>query len=453
MPIIRQVSLFGIQELYDLEPTQRYEAIFSALDLEKIVAVVSKKSWRGAPVELNYPAMVCSLIARLVERIPTIKDLLKRLKNDLLFRVNCGFLISDDVLSEASYSRMIQKLSVSDVFDQENDAMILQALTEGFITDDHVAIDASHFEARDQAPAKEEKPKPEPKKRGRKTKAEQAVFDQLKKETKLNQTLFEKEVAAQLDATYEELRSEIPIEPQWGVKKNSEGKNAYWFGYKAHLAVGTKSQYIFQSLMSSGSLHDSKAAIPLLKGIEKLGLPIQVGCMDAGYDVPAIYQQLFRMNAQSVIAYNKRREQEVPGFNEHFAPTCVKEHAYRYDSFDPRWKTIKFTRPKECADCPLAQDSLCQKTFKFRIESDLRRYTAPARGSTKWKALFAERTAVERVNAYLKEFFQFNNVRHRHGKKAKLHLSLITFLFNASKLAAERINRLLQDKMANQQPA
>lgn len=237
MPIIRQVSLFDIQELYDLEPTQRYEAIFSALDLEKIVAVVSKKSWRGAPVELNYPAMVCSLFARLVERIPTIKDLLKRLKNDLLFRVNCGFLISDDVPSEASYSRMIQKLSVSDVFDQENNAMILQAFTEGFITDDHVAIDASHFEARDQAPAKEEKPKPEPKKRGRKTKEEQAAYDQFKKEAELNQTLFEKEVAAQLDATYEELRSEIPIEPQWGVKKNSEGKNAYWFGYKAHLAV------------------------------------------------------------------------------------------------------------------------------------------------------------------------------------------------------------------------
>ena len=30
MTIIRQQSLFGIQELYEMEPTQRYESIISA---------------------------------------------------------------------------------------------------------------------------------------------------------------------------------------------------------------------------------------------------------------------------------------------------------------------------------------------------------------------------------------------------------------------------------------
>jgi transposase len=65
----------------------------------------------------------------------------------------------------------------------------------------------------------------------------------------------------------EQLRTEIPQEPRWGVKKNSDGKNVFWYDYKAHLAVGTDSQYIFQSILSSGSLNDGKAAIPLLKGI------------------------------------------------------------------------------------------------------------------------------------------------------------------------------------------
>jgi transposase len=45
----------------------------------------------------------------------------------------------------------------------------------------------------------------------------------------------------------------------------------------------------------------------------------------------------------------------------------------------------------------LASDSLCQKVYKVKIESDLRKYTAPASGSDKWKELFAKRTAVERV--------------------------------------------------------
>ena len=75
----------------------------------------------------------------------------------------------------------------------------------------------------------------------------------------------------------------------------------------------------------------------------------------------------------------------------------------------------------------------------------MRKYTAPACGSEKWKDLFAERTAVERVNAYLKEFFQLNKVRHRTGKKAKLHFGLVTLVYNASKLAVDRINKQLEN--------
>ncbi len=44
MSIIRQGSLFDLQELYDLEPTQRFEAIFSAIDIDPIYALVKKKS-------------------------------------------------------------------------------------------------------------------------------------------------------------------------------------------------------------------------------------------------------------------------------------------------------------------------------------------------------------------------------------------------------------------------
>lgn len=410
------------------------------------VLTVSKKSWRGAPTELNYAAMIYSLVARIVERIPTIKDLVKRLDNDIFFRLECGFLISDEVPSEASYSRMISKLAETEIIENINSSTLLQAIDEGFVKDENVAIDACHFEARDQAPAQEKKTKPEPKKRGRKTKEEKEQYDQQKLEEEQNKTLYEKTIAEQFDVSLKELRTEIPIEPAWGIKKNSEGKNVFWYGYKAHLAVGTKSQYILQSIMSSGNLNDGKAAILLLKGIHSLSLSIKYGMMDAGYDYTPIYQQLFRMDAHSIIAYNKRREGEIEGFDQHFAPTCVREHSYRYDSYDKKYKTIKYCRPKECKDCPLVSDSLCQKVYKVKIETNLRKYTAPARGSEKWKNLFAERTAVERVNAYLKEFFQLNNVRHRKGKKAKLHFDLVTLVYNASKLAVDRIRKLLDNQ-------
>ena len=113
----------------------------------------------------------------------------------------------------------------------------------------------------------------------------------------------------------------------------------------------------------------------------------------------------------------------------------MREHSYRYDSYDPKYETIKYVRPKECAECPLAQDSLCQKVFKMKITNDLRKYTAPARGSDSWKEISRQRSAVER-----KEFFQLNNVRHRSGKKAKAHFNLVTLVYNGMKLAVDRIN-------------
>lgn len=240
--------------IYDMEPTQRYESIISAIDLDIIYHEINKKSRLGAPVELNYPAMIISIFIRIVERIPTIKDLTKRLNDDFVFKLNCGFLVSDNTPSEAAYSRLLTKLSESNVLEKVQEKVVLQAIVEGFITDETIAIDATHFEARDQAPPKEEKSKPEPKKCGPKPKKERDgwLIEQAEKEANL--PLFEKKIEAQLDVPLNELCAEVPQDPKWGVKKNSEGKNLAWFGYKGHLAVGTSSQYILQSLFSYGSL-------------------------------------------------------------------------------------------------------------------------------------------------------------------------------------------------------
>lgn len=445
MPIIRQESLFSINELLEMEPTHLYDFIFEAIDLNVIFHAVNKKAWRGAPVKLNYNAMVMSLCVRIVERIPTVKDLIKRLDHDLLFKRNCGFLVSDRTPSEAAYSRLLTRLSELNVLEEAQEKLVCQAIAEGFITDDTIAIDATHFEARDQAPPKEDKREAAPKKRGPKPKEEreQWLAEQAEQEAMLS--LYEKKIEAQLTASLAELRSEVPQDPRWGIKKNSEGKNVYWYGYKGHLAVGTSSQYILQSLFSSGSLNDGKAAIPLLKGIHQLPLPqLRYQTMDAGYDYEAIYTQVHHMGQQSIIAYNKRNEPEPVGFNKHFAPTCFREHSYRYDSYDAKYKTLKYTHPKECQDCPLVNEGLCQKVYKVKITQDLRRYTAPARGSKAWKTIFKRRTAVERVNGYLKEHFQLNNVRQRTGKRAKVHFDIVTLIYNASKLASDRINALLK---------
>jgi transposase len=67
---------------------------------------------------------------------------------------------------------------------------------------------------------------------------------------------------------------------------------------------------------------------------------------------------------------------------------------------------------------------------------------APARGSMKWSQIYKERSAVERVNAYLKGCFLLNQIYHCMGMKAKLHVDLVHIAYNASKLAMDRLAHL-----------
>ncbi|WP_216824888.1 hypothetical protein [Bacillus sp. V59.32b] len=98
-----------------LERTQRFETVFS--DIASIhLRLVTKKSRFGRPVELNDATMIYSLVARISERIPFMKDVGKRLKNDRIFCLDCGFFVSDSVPSEAAYSRMITIISESNVW-------------------------------------------------------------------------------------------------------------------------------------------------------------------------------------------------------------------------------------------------------------------------------------------------------------------------------------------------
>lgn len=182
---------------------------------------------KGAPRELNYGAMIQSIIVRIVERIPTMKDLVKRLVHDPIFRLDCAFLISDVVPSESSYSYMMEVLCEYEIFNQLNDTVVQLAMAEGFLDDEHVGIDASHFESCDAPQPTKKKESSAPKKHGRKSKEERETWLTEQAERKANQFTYEKELKEQLDIPLGTLWKDVPLAPQWGVKKNSAGKNKF----------------------------------------------------------------------------------------------------------------------------------------------------------------------------------------------------------------------------------
>lgn len=65
---------------------------------------------------------------------------------------------------------------------------------------------------------------------------EQWLADKAKE--KMDLSLYEKKIEAQLEAPLHGLCTEIQQVPKWDIKKNSEGKNVSWLGYKGNLAVG-----------------------------------------------------------------------------------------------------------------------------------------------------------------------------------------------------------------------
>lgn len=80
---------------------------------------VTKKSQLGAPQELNDAAMIISSFMRYVERTPTMKGLVKRLHDDIAFKLNGGFLVSDSIPSEVSYSQLVNKFEECNILETE----------------------------------------------------------------------------------------------------------------------------------------------------------------------------------------------------------------------------------------------------------------------------------------------------------------------------------------------
>jgi len=206
--------------------------------------------------------------------------------------------------------------------------------------------------------------------------------------------------------------------------------------------VDCKSQYIIASETSSANVNDQRMAIMLLKYLKEHfpRLAPKHVLADKGYDGEPVYRKIREIGAFPLIPLIHRVK--LPeGVDEHLRPTCRQGHAYVYDSYDARRDTVKFTRPKECATCPSKADG-CQKVFKFRVDEDVRRFTAPGRGSQKWAQLFKQRTAIERVFAYLKLYLELGSTR-KLKKRALVDIQLSYLTYNLCKLALDRLNRTM----------
>ena len=182
--------------------------------------------------------------------------------------------------------------------------------------------------------------------------------------------------------TLEEMLEELPKACDIGVKSTGKGYLEKWIGYKLHLDA-IDGGIPISCLLTSASVHDSQAAIPLAtltaKRVDNL-----YDLMDSAYDAPEIRAFSQKLGHVAIIDVNPRRRAEV-----------------------------KAERKREA----LAQRSIGQ------VSPEARRYR--------------ERTTVERVNGRLKEEFDGRHVRVRSPGKVMCHL-----MFGILALTVEQLMRL-----------
>ena len=103
--------------------------------------------------------------------------------------------------------------------------------------------------------------------------------------------------------------NDLPTDCDVGMKKDSKGYKSTWVGYKLHLDVAD-GQIPISCLLTSASLHDSQAAIPLatLSAERTTNL---YDLMDAAYDAEPIRQHSRSLGHVPLIDTNPRRDKTL----------------------------------------------------------------------------------------------------------------------------------------------
>jgi transposase len=141
-----QPPLFSFEQILELQPKNRLQAVFATLNLGPALQLLKPESKFG-PKGYSREAMLRSLIAKQLEAIPNIAKLVERLRTDPSFRYHCGFNAFGTVPSEATFSRFIAKLEKTGAMDLLFEQVVTQGRSDGVIGSEYVALDSTEISA------------------------------------------------------------------------------------------------------------------------------------------------------------------------------------------------------------------------------------------------------------------------------------------------------------------
>ena len=267
--VIQEELIPGLgQEVEGL--TAKLEKLIHTLEWARIEDFVPAWHGVGRPPK-DRSALANGFVAKAVLRLTTTVALIDRLTVDRALRRICGFPRWKKLPDEATFSRAFAEFASIRLAERVHQALIEAHLGSELIG--HISRDGTAIEARER-PAK---PAPEPaettpataravlpditpppagpsapalsKKRGRPRRDEARAPKRTRIEQQRGQTLAQ-------------MQDDLPRVCDRGTKCNAQGYKVSWNGYKLHIDTADCGVPV-AAILSSASMHDSQAAIPL----------------------------------------------------------------------------------------------------------------------------------------------------------------------------------------------
>jgi hypothetical protein len=367
-----QQSLFPALESEIGPMSAQLRLLVSVIEVVPLgLALNARRASTGRPAR-DRAALATAFFAKSILNLSTTRQLIDRLRADAQLRRLCGWNHIRALPHESKFSRAFALFAESELPQQLHAAVIAATQTGRLVG--HIARDSTAIEARERVPEavleqKRQGKVPKPKRRkGRHAKAKAA-----ERGTRIQRQRHQK-----LDA----MLADLPRHCDIGAKTNSRGHENYWRVYKFHLDVAD-GQIPISALLTSASVHDSQAAIPLMT-LTSQRVRYLYDLMDSAYDADEIHQHSRQLKHVPIIAVHGRRGTKKPS------------------------KLPKVFPPKPAPELTWAQ----QERYK-------------------------ERTMSERVNARLKDEFGASHIRVRGPVKVMAHL-----MFGLVALAVDQWLRL-----------
>ncbi len=315
--------------------TPKLERLIHILEWVRIEELVAS-SWCGEGRPPHERAWLANaFVAKAVLGLTTTVGLIERLAIDRGLRRICGFALHRKLPSEATFSRAFAQFASDKLAERVHEALIQTHLGDrliGHISRDGTAIEARERPARnnamDDAPshitdlplfaeAASDGSDASASKSSATSSGSDASAAPARCEKKhgrprkgeVREAAKASPIKRQRSQTLAQMIAEISTACDRGTKSNAQGYKVSWNGYKLHLDTADCGVPI-AALLSSASMHDSRAAIPLSR-ISAARVTSLYDVMDAAYCSLELHEHCRSLGHIPLIDHNPRGGEKI----------------------------------------------------------------------------------------------------------------------------------------------